>query len=351
MDFYLLLILLITLFGIKFFIKDFNSDYLCKKQTNSLKGILILLIFYSHFISYIDKPILYNHYILHLRDWLGQFIIVIFLFYSGYGIYESIKKDKNNYLNNFPVRRILRTFFHFAIAVAIFFIIKCCFMGYTYNIKKILLTFIGWNSIGNSNWYVFDILILYSLFYISFKFFDKDDKKAIVLLWGLSFVLILWLRNVQPFRFYDTILSFPLGVTYSFYKDKIHEFIFNNKKYLLLLFVVLFGIFSLKICPRDTIGYWISGMLFSILCVLISMKIKIGNKVLNWLGENIFYIYIFQRLPMMYFEYTGFIKNTYLSFGLSLVITLLLTFIFKYIFEYLDKILFKINESKLRVAL
>ena len=43
------------------------------------------------------------------------------------------------------------------------------------SLSRILLSLIGWKSIGNSNWYMFDILLLYVLTYVAFKVTKKQD--------------------------------------------------------------------------------------------------------------------------------------------------------------------------------
>ena len=40
---------------------------------------------------------------------MGQLVVVMFLFYSGYGIGESYKKKGVNYVQQMPVHRILTT--------------------------------------------------------------------------------------------------------------------------------------------------------------------------------------------------------------------------------------------------
>jgi hypothetical protein len=45
----------------------------------------------------------------------------------------------------------------------------------------------------------------------------------------------------------------------------------------------------------------IMSVFFALLIIVLTMKISIGNKILYWLGSNLFPLYIYQRLPMMIF--------------------------------------------------
>ena len=40
-------------------------------------------------------------------------------------------------------------------------------------------------------------------------------------------------------------------------------------------------------------------VVFALLIVVLSMRIKIDNKMLRWCGELLFPLYIYQRIPMM----------------------------------------------------
>ena len=41
-----------------------------------------------------------------LRNYMGQSIVSLFLFYSGYGIYEAIKRKGTAYIKAMPVKRM-----------------------------------------------------------------------------------------------------------------------------------------------------------------------------------------------------------------------------------------------------
>ena len=88
-------------------------------------------------------------------------------FYSGYGVMESLKVKGNNYLNDFAKKRLGTTLLNFDVAVCCFFLLNYM-IGKTLTIEDVLLSLIGWSSVGNSNWYIFVILLCYLAFYISF---------------------------------------------------------------------------------------------------------------------------------------------------------------------------------------
>ena len=80
----------------------------------------------------------------------------------------QLKKRGNVYLDTFLQKRILPTLVNFDIAV-LFFVIVGLLLGNTFSLKQIALSFIAWDSVGNSNWYIFAILVCYTVFLLSFK--------------------------------------------------------------------------------------------------------------------------------------------------------------------------------------
>ena len=108
---------------------------------------------------------------------LGQMIVVMFMFYSGYGIGESVKRKGMGYIKSFPKNRVLKTLLHFDVAILIYFILSLI-LELNYPSGQVALAFIGWTSIGNSNWYIFAVIILYVITWIAFSIFRKNKVAA-----------------------------------------------------------------------------------------------------------------------------------------------------------------------------
>lgn len=145
-----------------------NENFLSRDTTTAIKGIFAIVILFSHTRQYLGPTIMesgmnlnqYNTIYNISLSLIGQLMVVMFLVYSGYGLVESYKNKKGTYVKGFLKKRVLKTLVHFDIAV-ILFLIVALILGHEYSAKEFLLSFIGWESIGNSNWFVFDIIILY----------------------------------------------------------------------------------------------------------------------------------------------------------------------------------------------
>lgn len=342
MDFYLLLIILVSLIGIKINIKKFNMDYLSKDDTACIKGIFILIVFYSHFIGYGKLNLHYNEYMLLVRNFLGQLMVSLFLFYSGYGVFESIK-NKKDYVSQIPKKRILKTLFHFDLIVMVFYFVNL-FTGVNRGLKDVLLSLIGWDCLGNSNWYIFGILCLYFITYLAFTLFNDQKKgKAILTTFVLTYLLIIFLDIYKDDYWFNTLFCYPLGMLYAYNKTNIEEFIAgNNKKYVIIMALLLFAfcIYN-KYLGLGYMKYEIYAMLFSLIVVGITLKVHFTSKILKWFGDNLFWFYILQRIPMLILHRIHYLApHPVKAFVISFAATIILTIIFKFIIKYIDECIF-----------
>ena len=157
-----IIILLLSLYGISFIKSGFNQDYISKEQCNAIKGIFILFVFTRHIWPYLSKfgydfSAPGDSLFINIDRWMGQLLVVAFLFYSGFGVMESIKSKGEPYIDNMPRKRILNTLLNFDVAVFVFIVIDLI-LGINLKLNTTLLAFTGWTSIGNSNWYIFIII-------------------------------------------------------------------------------------------------------------------------------------------------------------------------------------------------
>lgn len=324
---FLIILLLIIIYNIK---PTKEEKYLDKKQTENIKGIFIILVLFSHFNSYVKYDSSLDLEYLKIINWFGQAMVAPFLFYSGYGIMEQIKNNGKKYIKKIPKKRILTTLIKFDLAVIIYLILNII-LNNRLKISQIILSLIGWESLGNSNWYIFVILILYLITYISFIITNKK-KISLLITTILSFLymIIFYKFNIKPVFWYDTVPCFILGLYYSHYKETISKYINYNKiTYILSLIILMFSTLLFKHYSRILVFNIMFNISFILTIIIISIKISINSKTLSWCGKHLFEIYILQRIPMIIFSKITPQLSIYLYFILSLIGTILLTIIFK----------------------
>lgn len=348
MNLYFIFIIVLALFGIEFCFKGGNKEYLSKTNTSCIKGIFILIVFYSHFTQYTHVNMSKDFLMYDLRIFLGQLMVTLFLFYSGFGIFESIK-NKKNYVKSMPKNRIFKTWFHFAIAVLAFLILAIILGNQDLSIKRILLSFTGWKHVGNSNWYMFAIICLYITSFLSFTIFNKkeDYKKAIILNYVITIGLILFLSVYKEFYCYNTLLCYNLGMSFSYHKKEIESKLFDYKKYIILLGLTALAFYTLR--QLKGINFWyfeIYSMVFSLLVVELSVLVNLKSKALKWFGDKLFWFYILQRIPMIILAEIGLASHPYRFALLAFVGTIILTIVFDFSTKKIDKLIFREKKTK-----
>lgn len=310
-------------------------DYISKSQTDVIKGIFIIIVFYSHILGYIEKSgytfsVKYDGIYLFFIRHIGQLMVVMFLFYSGFGVMSSLEAKKSIYIKTFLCKRILPTLANFSIAV-VFFLISGLLLNHSFKFSRILLSLIGWESIGNSNWYIFTILLCYIGFYLSYL---ASPKRVALLSFLFSVFIIIILSFYKPSYWYNTILAFNAGIFFKKHTKKIQYYI-NNHYDKCLCFILIWGIFFIiSKLNIHYIGYNLYSIAFALLIVLLCWKIRIRNSLLQWFGIHLFPLYIYQRLPMMLlYEFEGgyIPKNhTYIYIISCFIITIIIAYLYKF---------------------
>lgn len=351
MDLFVIAFLIIILVGIKPMRN--NVTYIGIDSTTAIKGIFAIIILFNHSRQYLNDPVTnwgeqsYTFLFNSCIDIFGQLMVVMFLTYSGYGIMESYKKKKKHYLHDFVKKRVLKTLINFDLAVFLFLILAIS-LGHQYTPKEYILSFIGWESIGNSNWFIFDIIILYLIAFISLKFSERYKLNVRNFLWlifvlCMGFLIIMYKVKSGEMWWYDTILSFPIGLLWSAYKESIQRHLKNQKNYVFWISTITILFLATYFLGHNfkALFLFICAPIFAVLVILITMRLKIGNKVLYWLGVNAFAIYVLQRVPMIIARELNLHLSAVLFFSIVLPSTLLIAWFFTLLTKKLDTLIFQ----------
>ena len=314
--------------------KEELPEYLSLKNTLPIKGFSVVLVFFSHFKQYVVwGNSVFDQSYLWINGKTGQLIVTMFLFYSGYGIYESIRKKGEQYGKGFLRNRFLVVWLNFAICLC-FFLVYDLVVGANYGLYETILSFTGWESIGNSNWFMFVTFSLYLLVFASFFGFAKTnqyyEKTPLVIFSITVMTLAVVLYFVRPAYWYNTVFCFPSGMWYSFYKDKIDN-VMKCHYWLILLTLFVANAAVAFVTIHVSIAYSLLSVVFSLLVVAITVKLRFRSPILAFLGKHVFSIYILQRLVFMILQKS--ISNTYIYFVVSFLTTVGIAALYDYVFS------------------
>lgn len=320
-----------------------NAAYLSLEGTNAIKGIFAIIILCSHMGGYMSFTDAWaDRSYLRIIWFIGQLMVAPFLFYSGYGLFHSFK-NKPGYVSGFFKKRFLKILVHFDLAVALFILVQVLLAIY-YPARNYVLCWVAWDSVGNSNWFVFVILALYLFVWLGLAL-DKGRGYVLIGVVTLLSVLLWWLLYRVAHKSYwwvDTIAAFPLGMLFCALRERLERWLSGRWSGLKWagVFVLLLALFFVwhKRFGVDVVG--ICSCLFCLLLVWVTMKVKVGNPALSFLGRNAFTIYILQRLPMLVFTHFGLNTRPALFIPLSIVTALLLAEGFTRLYRRIDAKLF-----------
>ena len=205
-------------------------------------------------------------------------------------------------------------------------------------------------------WYIIELIVLYLLFYITFKYINNKNLSKFIILcfcW-LLFLLPTYFNSKKyyhyafiPREYHISIYSFVYGLYIGHYEDKI--VILIKKLYnLFFLIAILFPFWfnlinNLKIRYQkiNYLNYFLEYTKYNLLSMIIyssiliiTMKIQIKNIILDKLGKYSYEIYLYQDLVLSFFYYKFIVCK---FFAWRFIVTISLTIYFAIIFQYINQ--------------
>ena len=281
-----------------------NDDYLGVQSTNGLKGFLALGIVFHHLTHWVTTGEEFSNF-----GYMGTYIVSVFFFLSGYGLYVQNER-KENYLDNFLVKRLSRILIPFIFISSIYLIYRSI-NGQALTTSFFMNLFKKGSTVIYNGWFVDVIILLYVCFYISFKIFSNRTVAILVNTLLIGGYIILAIKLGYGFWWYNSSLPFVLGLLWAKNKKYIDEIL--NKYYFIIL-VCITGLLFIshqysfvlkKLHLIDSYSYGfaanLDNIIFTFFSILIVRKIDFSNKYLLFLGRISFELYMIHGLVISIF--------------------------------------------------
>ncbi|MCI9429518.1 MAG: acyltransferase family protein [Lachnospiraceae bacterium] len=268
-----------------------NVTYgLAYKNMISVRGILALEIVLGHFYGRVLNPGL-----IIINNRIGVLVVGMFLFLSGWGLCES-RVQKKNYFKGFLRRHFVRI----VLPIYILYFIQICIFrtdGYKIFVRGIIKEILGSQIIYYTNWFIWELLALYFLFFLFYRCKKEIVSNCILALGMVLFIGIGSYLQIGS-RWYGSILCFLMGIVYSQKQEKLNEWM-KQKFWKKLVFGSLLFLLSLFLFIKledtiwaNTILICVSTLLFCSLAVMLLTVFRIGNSMTYFLGEISYEIFI-----------------------------------------------------------
>lgn len=324
--------LALLLAGAKFSRKgEWNETFLEYEQTKYLQGFLAICIMLHHIGQEMCAP--WQTYKLYpgLEFFvpIGYICVSIFMFCSGYGLMVSYERKPDYLSKGFLRKRALPLIIGYYASAWIFFLARLL-MGQKMN---------GWNTfcllagIKLSNpygWFALIMPIFYLFFFLSFKYSKKPVLTTAVCVFAYTFLGTCINHNDYLLTgewWYNCVHMFWMGLLIAKYRETLIARTKNKYIIKLIICVVLLqGSWYLTNYLQSEFSYygeeaglpmyltvlcrWICLLgdmlytsLFCFFILLLGMKIRIGNKILGFMGTITFEFYIIHGLVLELFSY------------------------------------------------
>lgn len=387
------LVLVLLFYGVKV-VKPSANQNLCEQvftadTSKCLQGICALCVILHHLSQ--NKAFSQNH-VIGFFEHIGYLFVAVFFFCSGFGLIRSLN-TKPDYLDGFVKKRIV------PVLVA-FFVMNVIYALYRFicnenlPVAQWITGLFGLVLLNNQAWYVIVILIMYTIFYISFKYIKNRKISFVIilisiLLQGVFFCIMghfawwsqpdswqkmlrggtKWWQSFGMLWFQgewwvNSSIAFFVGMVVANKFESILEYL--SKKYWLKFIILLFICaltFELASLAQWKISYWteFSGDLgiknkficyfaqmsfvipFVLMLFMITYKIQIGNKVMRYLGGLSLELYLMQLIPITVWAKIV-MKKEYLSGDngiwymiLYSVLVILTTYVLAIIYRWIHK--------------
>ena len=337
-------LVLLCCWGAKYHAGGIREDYLSLEQTETIRGIMACLIFCSHLRGYLPMDGAGDGAYVKILYTIGQCMVAPFFFYSGYGIVLSYRKKKD-YAKGFLRKRLGITWVHFAVAVVLFYLVDLL-LGLRYPVSVFLSALTGWDAVGNSNWFMFVTFVLYLIVWAGMLVIAKLDKQEsaaersktlVILILLMSGGLVAILSALKESWWFDTLLCFCFGGAYCLVKERFDALCRHGGNWIGLLGTAVF-FWVLFRRNGGAVAYNVCAMLFALAVTMVTMKLRLGNPVLSWLGRHSFFIYIYMRIPMLVMEQTGILIQMPVVFAaVALAVTCAMAWVMKGFHDKTDR--------------
>lgn len=227
-----------------------------------------------------------------------------FFLLSGYGLMSSLSKNENYLNRSFIPKRLTSIWIPVCTLYALRILIDAAVLlfssgGIQINAQSVWQTVLGLFSV---NWYVWEISALYLVFFILFRYFQKN--RAIIILSSLSVIFVVaafFMDIANPW--YGSTLCFPLGILLKHY-EKAFTGLLNNKYFrnivvaalVLSVSIASFFILGDKSFIGNVIGRNAASLSFCILVTLVLFRVELRSSLTGHLGRVSYEIFLIHPL-------------------------------------------------------
>ncbi len=281
-------------------LSQMNEAYISKETGNDYRGLFAVVVLFHHLAQRTHSGLLFRSF----YD-VGYLAVALFFFYSGYGLQKSYMAKKEAYRSHFLIKRLPPVLLPYAAVTFLFWLMNRA-AGYRPTVLYILSTILQGEPMVLFSWYIVSILLFYVVFWLLMMICRNHYRRMIAggCIWYVLYVICCmradfgcWWYNASPLLI--------VGMAWAVYEKQILKLIsICYSKMTVAVWILFIPLYMLAFSLKDSEAYEnrlfllhiAAAVLFVIGINLFSLKIRIGNPVLRFLGHISLEIYLVQGL-------------------------------------------------------
>lgn len=267
-----------------------------KDKMLPLKALMALLIVADHLTFHIDSV-----WLLPVRE-IGAPIVSVFLFISGYGLYQSYRRRGAGYLDGFFKKRIGRVVLPALLALAAYYLVNWNpDRNYLLELEQAVTQGI---PLLPYSWFVVDIVLFYLLFYLAFRFLPERWRLGALAI-GTCLLMALVILAGYDRCWWIGSLAFPTGAFFARYEPRVYAFCEKDKRNYWGLLLLLFLVFGALYLTRNPYVWCLCYVVIPVIAALVVARLPLGKMngpVVTFIGTISYEIYLCQGISMDFFE-------------------------------------------------
>ena len=311
-----IILLIVTFYGAKAAKKGLVSDtFINLDQANGIQAFSSIAIILHHLTQQITVYGQRPKGPVTLFNYIGYLFTAVFFFFSGYGLIFSVG-SKPDYLKTFLRRRLPSVLVPFWIINTFGVILTCIFSSRKLSAVEIVSDITGITLINGNGWFIIEIVLLYLIFFVLFRFIkNRDVATALLCLATVGVIIFSFCQGHDPdgskttwFKgewWYNSTITFAFGVLFARIKDRFTACTIKYYSAMAPVFSVLsVAAIAASVYAQKHLGYYhepvhggvrdavitliiqsMSCIILIMLMLILNMKIAIGNKALRFISS------------------------------------------------------------------
>ena len=318
-----------------------HKDYLSVETGTYVRGLLSVVVLFHHLSMAARGWVLFT-----IFSKLGYLTVAVFFFLSGYGLMKQYV-CKQGYARHFLLRRLPPVLIPYVIATVLYYFLYQ-FLGEPWSVRAVFKGFLSGTPIVTASWYIICILLFYVAFWLLMHLCGSHHKWMVcgAMLYCAAYVLFCKNRGYGSW-WYNTAPVLVLGMFWALHEKKI-DALFQKKYWTIsvgtaALFVT---VYAAKILLRRLMeSNWLSLMmtwcvaaLFACCVLMVLMKMRLRNPILQYLGERSLEIYLSHYLFIQLFRTD---KLPRINDFFYVILVVVCTIVFSHLFHYINQKILK----------